>query len=247
MQKKPTLQWRTVFLFFGLLLSTSALGSFKEPFYMGISGGVGINDFAPDFELFNISDARHGVLGGRLFAGYHINPYFDIETGLTDFGNYHNQGSSDAYLCFSADLKKCVPNQPPYNELINENISVKNSIQIYALDITAKWNWPLTEHFMLFIKTGGAYVNASIHSAVNITIDGIPLVEQNTSANNSGSFWSHWDPLLGVGYEYMLSNAISTRFEYDYYFPVSVHGNTISNSGDLKPSIILGSLVYHFN
>jgi hypothetical protein len=242
-------KWATTI---ALLLSAPSVFAkdFLNNFYVGAGPGVGINYFSPDFELFDVKDARHGALGGRFFIGYTINRYIDVELGGTYFGDYHNQGNSSGYICFSDNLRQCIPNQPAIEHLFAENIQVSNTIQSYAIDLTTKWNWPVTQRFVLFAKTGAAYIHATINSLVTIDFElfnhEIGHITQETYASNSGNFWSHINPVLGIGEEYFLTDAVSMRAEYDYYFPVKMHSDIASGSGKYDPSIIIGSVVYHF-
>ncbi len=235
------------------MLTTNAVHAADNRYYVGLGVGAGVNYFDPDFQLFPISNARHGALAGSLFFGYALNRYADIEMGITDFGRYHNSGSSNAYFCISSDLRQCVPN-PPDNHFLSENIAVKNTIQAYAIDLAVKWNWPVTTHFILFGKTGAAYIKARIDSVTRVDINimsnntwqTIQTINVKSHASNGGSFWQKIKPMLGVGGEYYFNHALSARVEYDYYFPVKTKCKTLYNPGNLTPSIILASLVYHF-
>lgn len=223
-------------------------------FYFGGGPGVGIQYFKPGFELFSIPDAEHAVLGGRMFFGYQINRHWGVELGYTNIGTYYNDGSNDDFVCTSGNLEECVKNFAPLERLFNENLSVKNSINASAIDLTLLYHFPITTHFDVFAKAGAAYMDVTTQSNVNINLNffpntpehfSIPLSAQ-TNSNNHGNFWKQINPVLGLGDEYIFNAHFAFRFEYDYYFPVKLHGDNIANSGTLIPSIILGELVYSF-
>ena len=243
-------------LIFFLLISTpffaSADNTFFSKVYIGAGAGVGIQYFKPDYQLFPIADAEHGVLGGRLYLGYQFTRHWGLELGYTNIGTYHNNGSNSQFICTSGDLEKCISNFPPVNRYFNENLNVKNSINASAIDLSAKFNYPITQKFDLFARAGAAYMNVTTQSNVEIDLNFLPNtpdartipLHAQTNSNNHSNFWNQINPVLGIGDEYHFTPRLSFRFEYDYYFPVKLHGDNAANAGTLIPSIILGELNY---
>jgi opacity protein-like surface antigen len=221
---------------------------------MGGGPGLGIQYFKPDFELFTIPNAEHAVLGGRLFVGYQFNTHWGVEFGYTNIGSYYNNGSDNNFVCTSENLEDCLKNFYPLEEVFNENLSVKNSINASAIDLTVLYHFPITTHLNVFAKAGAAYMDVTTQSNVNISLNFFPNTPEHfsipfsaqTNSSNHGSFWQQINPVLGIGDEYAFGKHFSVRFEYDYYFPVKLHGDNIANSGTLIPSILLGELVYSF-
>jgi opacity protein-like surface antigen len=226
--------------------------SLLSKIYIGGGGGVGIQYFEPEYELFPITDAAHGVLGGRVYAGYQLTRHWGVELGYTNIGTYHNDGSNNHFICTSSDLQECIANFPPVNRYFNENLDVKNSINSSAIDLSTRFNYPLTKKFNLFARAGAAYMNVTTQSNVEIDLRFLPntpdertlAIHAQTNSSNHSNFWNQINPVLGVGDEYFFTPRLSFRFEYDYYFPVKLHGDNAANSGTLVPSIILGELNY---
>ena len=110
-------------------LCVSADNAVLSKVYIGAGAGVGIQYFKPDYELFPINNAEHGVLGGRLYLGYQLTRHWGIELGYTNIGTYHNNGNNNQFICTSGDLAECISNFSPVNQYFNENLNVKNSEQ----------------------------------------------------------------------------------------------------------------------
>ena len=245
---------RILFLLMGLNSFSAFAKNPDEGFYIGGGLGVGIQYFKPDFELFPIPDAEHGVLGERGFVGYQWTKHWAFEFGYTNIGSYENEGGTNNFICTSGNLEQCVKNFSPLTNYFNENLYVKNYINSDAIDLSTKFSFPLGKKFDLFARAGVAYVDATTQSKVNIDLNFFPgtprsfivPITAETSSSNHGSFWQQINPVLAIGDDYYFTPQFAFRFEYAYYFPTPVHGDNVANGGTLIPSIILGELSYRF-
>lgn len=140
-----------------------------QGFYVGVQGGIARADYGNDIKnfvaAFPSSSYHQGGFGGRAFAGWHFNQYFDTELGYDYLPN--NKYSASDVFGNTVDFKQ----------------------KTYAFDLVAKASLPLEmvstslSNFSVYVKGGAAYVHATTDVNANIaTTAAAPIVPIDTNA-----------------------------------------------------------------
>ena len=125
----------------------------------------------------------------KLYAGYKLNKNFSIEGGYANFGQ------------FDAKAGGIISGSP---------VTVKGTVDSYAIFVDAVGTLPLNDQFSLFGKVGGAYA----HTKAKVTGSWRGFVDSSSdSANN-------FVPKLGLGAEFNITKSVAIRGEYEHYFNV---------------------------
>lgn len=132
---------------------------------------------------------------GRIFAGFKFDPYWSLEFGWSHFPSLpvHAEASG---------IDQSVGR--PY-----EVDSSLGSIKIDAFDLLVKLSWPMSWYFNVYLKGGGAYIEARSSEQVNLVRDGGVYATPNTS-----NVQQRYYPAFGLGMSYDITGHFVADLSY---------------------------------
>jgi len=196
----------------GLVLSSGYVNAqsaeFKPGFYLGVELGYqNVKNEAQSNanELVRVLGGSSsvtqdtGLFDGRIFAGYKVVEYIDLELGYTQTGNITSNFSGRA------------GNGVAYSGNANTSYSGADYSVLFRPSIASGFNG-------LFLRVGGTYLTQKN----DLTITGTSTATLNDSTSGSGY-------IVGLGYDIPINPTFNARIAYNYLGNVAGISNNYSN------------------
>ena len=136
----------------------------------------------------------------KIYGGYRFNPYVAADFFYTDLGKFSRNASGTGVTASSSTL----------------SFNLNSDLKITGFGAAALLGAPLTDQWSVFAKPGLFFWDAQRTS-----------IATTTSSSQSGSIDKNGSSLsFGVGTEYMITDQLSTRFEWEEYFSVGDKNTT---------------------
>ncbi len=157
-----------------------------------ITNGFNYRNFTVDsFSSHATSDGG----AGRIFAGFKFDPYWSLEFGWSHFPSLPVHAEATGF-----DQNEGLP------YYVDSSLG---SIKIDAFDLLVKLSWPMSCYFNVYLKGGGAYIEARSSEQVNLVQDGVVLDTPNTT-----NVQQRYYPAFGLGVSYDITGHFVADLSY---------------------------------
>ena len=215
----------------------------QSPFYVGGALGASSTDGNYSSQVQSVGSPRSGYtfnsaersggseFGGRIYAGYRLNPMFAVELG------YSNFGSHDVTYRLNRNAQ-FLPANSPYV------VNGRNKVDGITLDVVG--TLPINSLFSVNARAGVMSTNLRYNENISnpVAINGTPGIELSTfSAPKERQTRFHW----GVDTSYQLNPKLALTLDYQRVQGV---GNTFawtdSGNGKLNYNLISAGARFSF-